>query len=120
MRRVLALCLLAVFLSGCLNYFGSERLKRGEVTLQWEMKPKSEVYGFRVFRADRLEGPYREVTDEAIPAIDPRSGEEPKYSFTDRQVVLGQDYYYSIEAVNVVKNRTERIQPIIRVVATTG
>ena len=115
MKRLLACLLFASLLAGCNDVFllgGAHQPPTRSLTLEWVYPPRSDNYGFVVFRADRMEGPYTEVTADIIPTIDPMSGQEPKYKFIDEHVLGGQKYYYSIEAVNTITRRKTRILPV--------
>lgn len=87
---------------------------KGMVKLQWEFQPRADIYGFDIYRADREEGPFAKVTKNPVLSIDPRSGKQPKYEYIDKGLLINGVYYYSIEAINTVTKKNERISPILR------
>ena len=108
---ILGVCLF----SGCLRLRGEPGVPTTSVDLQWQFAPNPAIYGFEIYRADRPEAEFVKVSPEIIPAIDPRSGQEPKYTFVDDGVLPGETYYYAIEARDIVNKRSMRIGPVLRI-----
>ena len=79
--------------------------------------PKEGIDGFVIYRAPRPEGEFTKITPEVIPAIDPKSGKEPKYEFVDKDLESDAAYYYSIRAVNEENQQESRIGPVMRIEA---
>ena len=69
----------------------------GGILLSWREASASDLAGYRVYRAERSEGPYDLLTPEPI-----RFG-----SFTDRNVEPGIEYYYRVAAVDRVEPPNE-------------
>lgn len=100
----LLLTLLALAVVGLLALTGALSLVvPREALILWSTESEVETAGFHVFRATSPDGPYEQVTTDLIPSAgDPFSG--GSYRFTDREVKLGQTYYYQLEELELTGN----------------
>jgi hypothetical protein len=72
----------------------------GRIEVAWETASEISSSGFNIHRGLSEDGPDVRINDELIPA----KGNEldgASYSFADRDIVDGLDYYYWIESVDV-------------------
>lgn len=101
-RLLLTLTALAVV--GLLSLTGTlSLLVPREALILWSTESEVETAGFHVFRATDPEGPYEQLTTDLIPSAgDPFSG--GSYRYTDRDVALGQTYYYQLEELELTGN----------------
>jgi fibronectin type 3 domain-containing protein len=60
------------------------------ILLSWREVDASDLKGYRVYRAERRQGPFELLTQESIRLE----------SFTDRSVEAGEEYYYKVSAVD--------------------
>jgi fibronectin type 3 domain-containing protein len=72
----------------------------GGILLSWREADASDLAGYRVYRAERSEGPYELMTPEPI-----RLG-----SFMDRNVEPGVEYHYKVSAVDRAEPENESPQ----------
>jgi fibronectin type 3 domain-containing protein len=72
----------------------------GGILLSWREADASDLAGYRVYRAERSEGPYELMTPEPI-----RLG-----SFMDRNVEPGVEYHYKVSAVDQAEPENESPQ----------
>jgi len=71
------------------------------IRIFWETVYEQGNKGFYVYRSKTENGEYSPVTDELIP-----SNEDRLYEFFDRDIVVGQTYYYKI--IDVGSNNAQR------------
>ncbi len=72
----------------------------GRIEVAWETASEISSSGFNIHRGLSAEGPDARINGELIPAKGSEF-EGAKYSFADRDVVDGVEYYYWIESMDV-------------------
>ncbi|MBN1997761.1 DUF11 domain-containing protein [candidate division KSB1 bacterium] len=70
----------------------------GQIVLEWTTESESENLGFNIFRSKNEEGPYEKVTKMIKGAGN--SQVSKKYTYIDRDVLIGQSYHYQLQDVN--------------------
>jgi hypothetical protein len=68
------------------------------VTVKWTTARENTIQGFNVYRAAGMNGRYKKINEELIPATG-TAGEGDDYEYTDRGAVTGVKYYYKIEDI---------------------
>jgi len=69
------------------------------VKLEWTTESETDNYGFRVYRAERENGDYKEITQQIIPGAG-NSQTTQNYSFVDEQIHAGTSYYYKLADIS--------------------
>ena len=82
--------------------FSAEVIERDGIKLSWSTNFEANNVGFNILRSHTLNGRYAQVNDELIP-----SSEEKVYDYLDRDVQVGETYYYKLEDVSLSGIRTE-------------
>ena len=87
-----------------LVYFISQ-LQEERVLLRWKTALEIDTSGFHVWRKEKQSGSYEKVTETLIPAKgSPTQG--ATYEFVDRNVEPGKTYYYKLEEIDTLGNRS--------------
>ncbi len=73
------------------------------VRLTWSTATETENLGFHLFRSTNAEKDYQQITKELIKGSG-SSAQAHAYSFTDRNVLPGQTYYYKLADVDYAGN----------------
>lgn len=81
------------------------------LTLTWSTATEAAVYGFLVLRAETEAGPFRPVSEEAVPGAGD-SDVLRHYRFDDPGVACGKTYFYTLESVSLTGER-RRQGPIV-------
>ena len=89
--------------------FALQKRQDGDrIILTWyAAKP---VKGFHILRSTTKDGPYQQITKTPIPyigtGIEGVTGQIFRFTYTDRNVQKGKDYYYSLEIISKEEGRT--------------
>jgi len=82
------------------------------ILLEWETESELDIVGFNILRGDSESGPFLKINDQIIPpSIDPIIGGD--YSYTDKNVVAGETYFYILEDIES-SGRTNQHGPVIQ------
>ncbi len=84
---------------------------RPKLTISWSTASEVDNYGFLVLRGETEEGPFKVVTEKAIPGAG-TSDLPHKYTFEDSDVVQGKIYYYYLESISLQGVR-EKFSPVV-------
>ncbi|MDZ7401005.1 MAG: T9SS type A sorting domain-containing protein [candidate division KSB1 bacterium] len=71
----------------------------GLVTLKWTTQSETENYGFQLYRSRSKDRDYQQITRTLIPGAG-NSSQVHHYSFVDRDVMMGETYYYKLADVD--------------------
>lgn len=71
----------------------------GVVTLNWTTHSETENYGFHVYRSQVQDGNYQQISRTIIPGAG-NSSQALHYTFIDREVSIGQTYYYKLADID--------------------
>ncbi len=95
----------ACILAGCSLFGGGKRDVSGPIPAKVLIKyqyldidEKTPPVGFNVFRASSAEGPFALVNEEVVPAKKNARAGDLQIILTDKELVLGEEYYYYLEA----------------------
>ena len=68
------------------------------IVLEWSTESELDIVGFNILRGASESGPFLKINDQIIPpSIDPIIGGD--YSYTDKDVVVGETYFYILEDI---------------------
>jgi hypothetical protein len=117
-KRYSWLLWLFFFISGLIGvYVIWQNSEKTTIKVEWSTASEIDTAGFNIYRSESSQGPYVKVNSNLIPASgDPFSGGD--YSFTDKDILSGQTYYYQLEDVDLsgAINRHGPIQVSNRVI----
>jgi hypothetical protein len=103
-----ALLAIGMLVFGVLALLTSEQ---AEIIVEWSTASELDTVGYNLFRADSASSAFIKINEGLIPASpDPQIG--GKYSFSDKNVVPGNNYFYELEAISE-DGKSERHGPII-------
>ncbi len=77
----------------------SAQVVDNQVTLSWSTATETENLGFHIFRSMSESGDFSRITNELIKGAG-SSDQAHRYSFTDKDVVVGNTYYYKLQDVD--------------------
>jgi hypothetical protein len=80
------------------------------IALKWSTASEVDNHGFFIMRAQSEEGPFVARNERPIPGAG-MSDVKKEYVFEDTEVVLGQTYYYYIDAVSIRGGRW-KVSPV--------
>ena len=75
------------------------------VTLTWSTASETENLGFHIFRAEKADGEYLQITDQMISG-QLNSAQSHHYRFTDKNVAPGNTYFYKLADINLAGQKT--------------
>lgn len=86
----------------------SSPFSKGGIEKHWDGKrilltwyATEPVKGFHILRGTKKDGPYQKITKIPIPYLSPSAnGKIFRYTYTDRKVQKGKDYYYRVETIS--------------------
>ncbi len=84
------------------EFFASFDEKITAVKIQWSTSNETNNLGFNVYRSTSEDGGYIKINDSLIP-----NSSDGRYSYSDRNVVVGCTYYYKLVSEDVKGNSTE-------------
>lgn len=84
----------------------AEKLKN---TLRWRTTDV-DVWGYDVFRAESEAGPFTKINDQLIDGRIKNRAHE--FSFVDDTIAAGKDYWYYVEAIDLMGKRTRLSAPM--------
>lgn len=117
-RSGTVLALLASLVGLVLAGWGLYAAGNPSIVIQWSTATEFETAGYAIYRGDSPDGPFEKISREFIVAAnDPLSGGD--YSFTDRDVVPGQTYYYLLEEIEL-SGEVNREGPVVSTAARRG
>jgi hypothetical protein len=88
-------------------------------TLRWVVTGGSTNYAYEVFRAESEAGPFVKINRRFISGhINKRSDAVPAYHYVDDDIDLTKDYWYYVEAINLMGQRS-RLTPVTKAPAKT-
>ena len=96
---------------------------RGKICVAWTIQSSQSVYGFTIYRGPSAEGPWTRVNPVPILAEEGGTTSSPHdYRYVDdsTSIVLGQTYWYWLEAVNSDGSKERLKWPPETVVAQVG
>lgn len=67
-----------------------------QVTLNWSTASETDNEGFRIYRAESVQGPFTLITSAIIPAVG-GPGMKATYAFADKEIEEGKTYYYRLQ-----------------------
>lgn len=69
------------------------------VLLLWNTLNEQDLLGFNIYRSKEAAGIRQKVNSVVLPAINPGSLEGNSYQYTDSQVLVGETWFYWVDAV---------------------
>lgn len=81
-------------------------------TLRWTTKGGATNFAYEVFRAESEAGPFTKVNREFISGhLMYRGQQVQQFSFTDTDIDPAKDYWYYVESINLMQERS-RLTPV--------
>jgi hypothetical protein len=81
-------------------------------TLRWTTKGGTTNYAYEVFRSESETGPFTKVNRDFISGhLAYRGQQVQRFSWTDTDIDPARDYWYYVESINLMQERT-RLTPV--------
>lgn len=99
------------------------RPKRAKIRISWTVQSSQDLYGFNIYRGRSPEGPWVLVNPTPVLAAEGGTTNIPhdyQYIDTDESLVIGERYWYWLEAVENNGNKRKVWWPPKSVVAKVG